>query len=90
MSEQEIRTTDLTRTAYELAWKTFAKLPGLTPDERMNGPDKLRWYIGVLVEIGERDSAKIAQLALGMIREYEQIMRSKARVTSSPKHRAAA
>jgi len=28
-------------------------------------------------EVGERDPSKIAKSALGMIREYEQIMRSK-------------
>jgi hypothetical protein len=46
----------------------------------MSGPNKLRWYIQVLAEAGERDPEKIAKLASGMIREYDQIVRSKARV----------
>lgn len=72
--------TDLLRTAYAIAWHEFTNSKGLTPDERMSGPNKLRWYIQVLAEAGERDPEKIAVLALGMIREYEQIVRSKGRV----------
>jgi hypothetical protein len=36
-----------------------------------------------MAEAGERDPAKIAKSALGMIREHEQIRRSKARVTAA-------
>ena len=72
--------TDLLRTAYAIAWEEFTNSKGLTPDERASGPNKLRWYIQVLAEAGERDPEKIAVLALGMIREYEQIVRSKGRV----------
>jgi hypothetical protein len=46
----------------------------------MFGPDKLRSYIQVLAEFGERDPSKIAKSALGMMRECEQIGHSKARV----------
>ena len=74
---------DFLRTAYAIAWQEFTNSKGLTPDERMSGPDKLRWYIQVLAEAGERDPEKIAKLALGMMREYEQIVRSKARVESA-------
>jgi hypothetical protein len=34
-----------------------------------------------MAAVGERDPIKIAKSALGMMREYEQIVRSKARVT---------
>jgi hypothetical protein len=74
---------DFLRTAYAIAWQEFTNSKGLSPDERMSGPDKLRWYIQLLAEAGERDPEKIAKLALGMIREYEQIVRSKARVESA-------
>lgn len=38
----------------------------------------------VLAEVGERDPLKIAKSAMGMLREYEQILRSKARTASVP------
>ena len=44
----------------------------MTPDEKVSGPDRLRWYIQVMVEVGERDPSKIARAAIGMLREYEQ------------------
>ena len=74
---------DFLLTAYAIAWQEFTNSKGLTPDEKINGPNKLRWYIQVLAEVGERDPAKIAKLALGMMREYEQIARSKARVENA-------
>jgi hypothetical protein len=80
MSEQKTGTTDIIRTAYAAAWQEYISLPGLTPDEKMNGPKKLRWYINVMADVGECDPKKIAMTALGMLREYEQIARSKARV----------
>ena len=84
MSVLETGTVDIKRAAYELAWREFSCLQGLTPDEKISGPNKLRWYIQVVVEIGEQDPAKIASLALGMIREYEQVLRSKANLASAP------
>ena len=84
MSVRETGAADIKRAAYEIAWLEFSRQPGLTPDEKMNGPDRLRSYIGVVVEIGEHDPIRIAQLSLGMIREYEQILRSKARIASPP------
>jgi hypothetical protein len=72
--------TGLQRTAYAIAWQEFTNSEGLTPDERMSGPNKLRWYVQVLTEAGERDPEKMAKLALGMMRAYQQIVRSKARV----------
>ena len=73
---------DIQRRAYELAWHDFRVVPQLTPDEKASGPEKLRSYINVLIDVGERDPFKIAKAALGMMREYEQILHSKARVMS--------
>jgi hypothetical protein len=75
---------DVKRRAYEIAWYEFSGLRGLTPDEKISGPNKLRWFIQVLAEVGERDPRKIAKSAMGMLREYEQTLRSKARATSAP------
>jgi hypothetical protein len=83
MIAKENGSADLVRSSYELAWREYCSLPGLTPDEIMFGPDKLRSYIKVMAEVGERDPSNIAKSALGMIREYEQIMRSQARVAST-------
>jgi hypothetical protein len=44
------------------------------------GPDRLHWFIGVMIETGERDALKIAKASVGMSRQHEQIARSKARV----------
>jgi hypothetical protein len=83
MHVKEIGAADLVRSSYEIAWQDYCSLPGLTPDEKLSGPNKLRFYIQVMAEVGERNPSKIAKSALGMIREYEQIMRSKARVASA-------
>ena len=84
MQITQIDTAEIKRRAYEMAWQKFIDLPRLTPDEKLSGPDKLRWYIHVMADVGERDPDKMAKAALGMLREYEQIKRSKARVSSPP------
>ena len=81
MTTKENGTTDLVCSSYEIAWQEYSTLPGLTPDEHMFGPDRLRSYIQVMADVGERDPIKIARSALGMMRQYEQIVRSKAGVT---------
>jgi hypothetical protein len=76
---------DLQREAYTIAWEEFNRTTdSMTPDEQMFGPNRLRWYIRILCEVGERDPAKIASGAVGMLREYEQILRSRARTGSAP------
>jgi hypothetical protein len=80
MSSKKIGAVDLVRSSYEIAWREYSALPGLTPDENMFWPDKLRSYIQVMADEGEQDPIKIARSALGMVREYEQIARSKTRV----------
>ncbi len=81
---QDIGIAEIKRIAYDKAWHEFNVLPGLTPDEKLSGPNKLRWYIQVMADVGECDPDKIAKATLGMMREYEQIVRSKARVDSGP------
>ena len=74
------RSDELRNRAYAIACKEFSRAHGLTPDEKRIGPDRLRWYIQVLIEARHTDPSKIADLAQGMMRQYEQIVRSKARV----------
>lgn len=76
----EAETAELKRLAYELTWRQFRGIPALSPDELMFGPDKLREYIEVMAEAGERDPEKIASAVVCMIRGYEQVRRSKTRV----------
>ncbi len=80
MSAEEIGPDRIVRAAYEVAWEWFTVIPGLTPDEMMSGPDKLRDHICLLVDAGETDPIKIAHSAVGMLRQQEQILRSKAQV----------
>jgi hypothetical protein len=83
MRAGETDLADLQREAYAIAWEQFSGTE-MTPDEKMFGPNRLRWYIQILCEVGERDPAKIAGGAMGMLREYEQILRSRARTGSAP------
>jgi hypothetical protein len=69
---------EVTHSAYEIAWQEFINLTGF--DERRTGTNQLRWYIRLMIAVGERDPSKIAKSALGMTRQYEQIARSKSRV----------
>ena len=84
MPAVETSVADLERDAYAIAWEEFNKNETMTPDEIMFGPNRLRWYIKLLCEVGERDPAKIANNALGMLREYEQILRSRSRLQKGP------
>ena len=68
--------------SYELAWHDFRVVPHLTPDEKASGPEKLRSYIKVLIDVGERDPIRIAKAALALTREYEQTLHSRARLMS--------
>jgi hypothetical protein len=83
-SAMSVRTESdiITRAAYAIAWAGISKFKHLTPDERMSGPGKLKEYVEILVATGEENPEKIACCALGLIREYEQIARSKARFAS--------
>jgi hypothetical protein len=90
MTVNEIGAGEISRSAYEIAWEVFRSAPAMTPDEKASGPDRLRWYIQVMVEVGERDPSKIARAAIGMLREYEQILRSQARVEENATHSARA
>lgn len=70
------------RAAYQKAWTSLSADRTLTPDERAQGPSRLRDYINTLVESGITDPAQAADGALGLLRQYEQILRSQARVES--------
>ena len=71
------------RAAYWQAWKEFQSIPQ-TPDERRSGPLRLQREIRLLFDSGARDPDQIATKALGLLREAEQISRSKARVMNAP------
>jgi hypothetical protein len=74
----------MARAAYAIAWKSFVTFTRLTQDEKESAPRKLSQFIDALINGGERDPEKVAQSALGLLREYEQICRSQARVNASP------
>ncbi len=74
---------EVIRLAYEKAWKEFSHFPNLTPDEKIMGPGRLHSYIAATVDAGQRDPAEIASLALGVIRQEEQIARSMARISGT-------
>jgi hypothetical protein len=59
---------DAARLAYEMAWQQFREIPILTPDEKIAGPDKLRAYVAIMIDAGDRDPLKIARSALGILR----------------------
>ena len=80
MTNIEAGTSELADKAYSIAWREFRKIKTSTPDEITFAPRRLRWYVQIMTVVGERDPKKIATAALGMLREYEQISRSRARV----------
>jgi len=80
MTNIEAGTSELADKAYSIAWREFRKIKTSTPDEITFAPRRLRWYVQVMTVVGERDPKKIATAALGMLRQYEQISRSRARV----------
>lgn len=74
----------ISQAAFDIAWKSLTTFTRLSEPEMDSAPDKLREYIDALVSSGERDKEKIAQCALGMIREYQQIARSFFSLNVSP------
>ena len=81
MTNIEASTSELADKAYSIAWREFRKIKTTsTPDEITFAPRRLRWYVQIMTVVGERDPKKIATAALGMLRQYEQISRSRARV----------
>lgn len=83
MSSEENGTAQIIRAAYEIAWERFITIVGLTPDEMMSGPDKLRDHIRLMVDAGESEPIKIANNALGLLRQQKQVLRSKAQVAAT-------
>jgi len=80
MTNIKASTSELADKAYSIAWREFRKIKTSTPDEITFAPRRLRWYVQIMTVVGERDPKKIATAALGMLRQYEQISRSRARV----------
>lgn len=82
MSAIEVTNGDeIVRAAFWLAWKEL-QLISQTADERRSSAQSLQRYIRVLVDAGEHDTGEIVVKALGLLRQSEQIARSRARVLS--------
>jgi hypothetical protein len=82
MSVYETESAIIARAAYELGSRQLQLIEHLTPSEKASCRQKLKQYIAILVASGEQNPEKIAHCALGLVREYEQIARSQARVAS--------
>jgi hypothetical protein len=65
--------------AYTRAWEDFERIPQMLPERRL-APQRLRQHIQTVFDGGERDPEKIAEEALGRLRDAEQVARSRARV----------
>jgi hypothetical protein len=65
MSVYDTARADLPKAAYAVAWDEFKNFKGLTPDDEMYGPNRLRSYIQMLVDAGENDPAKNSQSRFG-------------------------
>jgi hypothetical protein len=79
MSVYESENVIIARAAYELGSRQLQLIEPLTPSEKASCPQKLKQYIEILVACGEQNPEKIAHCAIGLVREYEQIARSRAR-----------
>jgi hypothetical protein len=66
--------------SFELAWRDCISLLNLTPEEKQGGAEKLREFIQNVSYSGEGNPHKIAKAALSLLREYEQIERSRAQL----------
>jgi hypothetical protein len=82
MSVVEHQAEDISLAAYNQAWSLLTGGGGLTPEEKADAPEKLRDYIGALVSAGETNPDKIARCAIGLVRQYEQILRSYSAIAS--------
>jgi hypothetical protein len=71
---------EVTRAAYWLARQEWMCVPGLSPEERASGPERLLAAIRKIVGDGATDVDSIAAAALGSLRQTDQVARSAARV----------
>jgi hypothetical protein len=71
--------------AYDEAWLQFCKVPNLTPSERHNGAVRLRYYVKTMLDNGEDDPKKIANLALDLALAPEQTARARTRTGAASK-----
>lgn len=77
---QTASTATIAQCAYDIAWKNFVEIRDFTSSESAKGPNQLRLYVNMLVVADQCDPVKIAASALGMVREYDQIARSRERL----------
>ncbi len=70
---------DIIQAAYSRAWEDFERIPQTLPERRL-APQRLRQHIQAVFDGGERDPHKIAEQALGRLRNAEQVERSRDRV----------
>lgn len=73
---------DVATEACRMACANLNNCAILSKAERASAPLKIREYVDALVSSGESDPEKISRCALGLVREFEQISRSEARVNS--------
>jgi hypothetical protein len=69
----------LAAVAYAMAWPEYS----WTRNFALARPEELRDYIRMMIQTGENDAEKITSLVLGMVRQQEQINRSKARAEAA-------
>jgi hypothetical protein len=75
MADREV----IIQAAHARAWEDFERIPQMLPERRF-APQRLRQHIQAVFDGGVRDPEKIAEEALGRLRDAEQVARSRARV----------
>jgi|SRR4029078_10349481 len=72
---------DLAAAAYRLAWQSVTtRFSKMSSTERHHAPRILRDHILRLISEGKGDSQEIANIALGSLRQNEQLKQSAARL----------
>ena len=72
----------ISRAAYQKAWQWLVSEATLTPDERLYAPNRLRQYIRSLINMGETNADRAAHQAIGLVRQFETILRSRSEIDS--------
>ena len=78
---QQDRRLELATTAYRKGWQHLITTQ-MTPDERDHAPRLLHNHVWRLVNAGANDAGDIAHVALGQMRQAEQLSQSGARLKS--------
>ena len=77
---QKRQNIELAAAAYRRAWQSISTRVEKSSPERLHAPRILRDHILRLVNEGKRDDEEIANIALGSLRQNEQLKQSAARV----------